>query len=143
MTSDVIPDQSSAFGERVRRRLTEEQVVWLTTVGRDGTPQPNPVWFLWDGDDGILIYTLSTAKRLSHIQRNPQVCLHFNSNARGGDVIILTGTAEILDQPSVVANSEYREKYDEGIERVSGSAEAFAAEYSVPVRVRVTHTRGF
>lgn len=49
MTSEVIPDRATAFGERARRRLTQEMAIWLTTVGRDGAPQPNPVGFLWDG----------------------------------------------------------------------------------------------
>ncbi len=30
------------YDERVRRQLTGEMTIWLTTVGRDGTPQPNP-----------------------------------------------------------------------------------------------------
>jgi PPOX class probable F420-dependent enzyme len=144
VTSDALPGLSTAFGARVRRRLTDEQVIWLTTVGRDGTPQPNPVWFLWQGDDSVLIYNSITAHRLAHMRRNPQVCLHFNSNDRGSDIIVLTGTAEILDDyPSVVDNSAYRDKYDAGIERVSGSAEAFAAQYSVPARLHITHTRGY
>ena len=40
-------------GERVRRRLTGEMTIWLTTVGRDGTPQPNLVGLLWDGGDSL------------------------------------------------------------------------------------------
>ncbi len=40
---------STPFGARVAQRLREEHLIWLTTVGADGTPQPNPVWFLWDG----------------------------------------------------------------------------------------------
>ena len=42
-------DTSSSFGRRVVERLENEHVVWLTTVAADGTPQPSPVWFLWDG----------------------------------------------------------------------------------------------
>jgi len=41
------------YGERVRRRLTGEMTIWLTRVGRDGTPQPNPVGFGWDGGDSL------------------------------------------------------------------------------------------
>ena len=41
------------YGERVRRRLTGEMTIWLTTVGRDGTPQPNPAGFGWDGGDSL------------------------------------------------------------------------------------------
>jgi hypothetical protein len=31
------------YGQRVRRRLTGEMTTWLTTVGSDGTPQPNRI----------------------------------------------------------------------------------------------------
>jgi hypothetical protein len=41
------------YGERVRRRLTGGMTIRLTTVGRDGTPQPNLVGFLWDGGDSL------------------------------------------------------------------------------------------
>jgi PPOX class probable F420-dependent enzyme len=144
VTQDVIPDQSTAFGGKVRRRLGAEHVIWLTTVGRDGTPQPNPVWFVWQGDDSILIYNRTTANRLVHIRRNPRVCLHLNSDSHGSDVVVLTGTAEILDDhPSAADNSRYRGKYAEWMERVSGSIEAFAEEYAIPVRVHITHARGF
>jgi hypothetical protein len=30
------------YGERVRRRLTGEMTIWLTTVGRDGYPAAEP-----------------------------------------------------------------------------------------------------
>ncbi|HEU5025935.1 MAG TPA: hypothetical protein VFV01_13535 [Spirillospora sp.] len=53
MASEVIPDRATALGERVRRRLTRETTIRLTTVGRDGTPQPNPVGFLWDGGPAV------------------------------------------------------------------------------------------
>ncbi len=42
------------YGERVRRRLTGEMTTWLTTAGRDGTPQPNPAGFGWDGGDSLV-----------------------------------------------------------------------------------------
>ncbi|WAX58089.1 hypothetical protein M6B22_04785 [Jatrophihabitans cynanchi] len=36
----VLPAAGTPFGDRVRERLADEQVIWLTTVGADGTPQP-------------------------------------------------------------------------------------------------------
>jgi dTDP-4-amino-4,6-dideoxygalactose transaminase len=51
-----LPD--SDFGRRVQARLEEAVVGWLTTVGQDGTPQPNPVWFITDGDE-ILVPALT------------------------------------------------------------------------------------
>jgi hypothetical protein len=72
VTSEVIPDRATAYGERVRRRLTDETSIWLTTTGWDGTPQPNPVGFLWDGGDSVLTYSQADARRLANIRRQPR-----------------------------------------------------------------------
>src|SRR3954451_7916261 len=61
MMATILPDPATPFGERVAQRLREEVVIWLTTTGADGTPQPAPVWFLWEGET-FLIYTLANAK---------------------------------------------------------------------------------
>jgi PPOX class probable F420-dependent enzyme len=143
VTGEVIPDRASAFGERVRRRLTDEASIWLTTTGRDGTPQPNPVGFLWDGGDSVLTYSQADARRVANIRRQPRVSLHFDSNG-GGDIVVLAGTAEILnDHPAVSGNRAWLEKYGPAIEARFGSAAKFAEQFSVPVRIRLTRVRGF
>ena len=144
VTSEVIPDRATAYGERVRRRLTDEMTIWLTTVGRDGTPQPNPVGFLWDGGDSLLTYNRTEAKRLANIRRQPLVSLNFDSDGGGGDIVVFTGTAEILDDyPAVPDNSAWLEKYSEEIAARFGDAVKFAETYSVPVRIHLTRVRGF
>jgi PPOX class probable F420-dependent enzyme len=140
MASEAIP--GTAHGERVRRRLTEEMTIWLTTVGRDGAPQPNPVGFLWDGGDSVLIYSQAGARRLANIRRRPLVSLNFDGNG-GDDIVVLLGTAEVLDDhPAVSANPAWLEKYGEAIEARFGSAVKFAERFSVPVRVHLTRVRG-
>jgi PPOX class probable F420-dependent enzyme len=138
----VLPE--GAFGERVRTRLREEQLIWFTTVGSDGTPQPNPVWFLWDGDDTVLVYNRTDAHRLAHIDAHPQVALNLQANASGGDIVVLTGTARrATSTPPPHENPAYLAKYGRAIDSISGNAEAFAAEYSVPVEIDVRRIRGF
>ena len=142
MTSEVIPDRATAYGERVRRRLTDEMMIWLTTVGREGTPQPNPVGFLWDGGDSLLTYSQTDARRLANIRRQPLVSLNFDSNG-GDDIVVLTGTAEILDDyPAVPDNPAWLEKYGEAIDARFGDAVKFAERFSVPVRIHLTRIRG-
>lgn len=137
----VLP--GGAFGERVARRLREDYAIWLVTVGADGTPQPNPVWFLWREPDVVLVYSRTGAARLGHIAARPQVALNFNSSSAGGDVVVLTGTAAVADLPAADRNGDYLAKYEQAMQRVSGSTEAFAAAYSVPVEVTVRRVRGF
>lgn len=92
--SSAMPPTSTAFGGRVARRLREEKLAWLTTVGEDGTPQPNPVWFLWEGDT-ILMYSLPHAARVANIKRNPRVSFNFDGDGRGGNIIVIGGEARI------------------------------------------------
>ncbi len=135
-----LPD--SDFGRRVRARLEEAVVGWLTTVGQDGTPQPNPVWFITDGDE-ILVYNRSDARRLRHLSRNPRVSLNLDSH-EGGAIVVITGEARILpDAPAPDAVADYVAKYGERMRRVSGSLEAFGAKYPVAVRIRPERVRGF
>jgi PPOX class probable F420-dependent enzyme len=143
VSSEVIPNRATPYGERIRRRLTDEMTIWLTTVGSDGTPQPNPVGFLWDGGDSLLIYSQTKAKRLANIRQHPLVSLNFDSKG-GDDIVVFTGTAEILgDYPAVPDNPAWLMKYGEAIDARFGSAVKFAERFSVPIRIHLTRVRGF
>jgi PPOX class probable F420-dependent enzyme len=139
----VLPDPKSEFGARVRERIETEHVIWFTTVGADGTPQPNPVWFLWQ-DDGLLVFNRAGAKRLAHIEARPQVSLHFNGNDQGGDIVVLSGTARRLEgHPRPHEVPEYVAKYGDAMAGISGDTETFGAAYPVAVRIDVARVRGF
>lgn len=142
MTSFTLPSPESPFGERVARRLRDDIVAWLTTVSADGTPQPNPIWFHWDGAS-FLIYSLPGAARLNHIARNPHVSLNFDGNGRGGDIIVFTGTAHVSpNEPPADQNAIYLAKYRTAIDRNFGGPAAFAARYSTPIRFTPLKVRG-
>ncbi len=127
----------------MRDRLRDETLIWLTTTGADGTPQPNPVWFLWDGVDSLLVYNRAHARRLEHVARHPRVAMHFDGNGRGGDIVVFAGAAEHApDVPGADHNAEYLAKYRDAMTSVSGSPEDFATQYPVPLRIRISKTRG-
>lgn len=135
-------DATTDFGRKVLGRLADEQVVWLTTVGSSGTPQPNPVWFRWH-DGEFLVFSKPDAK-VRNIQRNSRVSLNLNSTAAGGDVVVFTGTARIADErPAEDEVADYTAKYTEGLRSISLTAEQFYAEYSVPLRIIPDRLRGF
>ena len=137
-------DTSTEFGQRARRRLDSETVIWLITQGKDGTPQPSPVWFLPDGDDEIVIYSQPEKPKLRNIAARPAVALTFNATESGGDVVIFHGEARIDEHaPACTGLPGYVAKYARGIAGLGTTPEGFAAEYSVPVRARLTRLRGF
>lgn len=141
MTS-VVPDPNTPESAKIAARLRDEVVVWLTTVDTNGTPQPAPVWFLWE-NDSFLIYSLNTAKRLDHIRRNPRVSLNFDSD-NGGDVLVFIGEAEIVaDAPTPDRVPAYVQKYGARIARISDAPQTFAARYSVAIRVTPVRMRSF
>lgn len=136
-------DTSSDFGQRAARRLAEEQVAWLSTVDNNGTPQPVPVWFLWDGQTAI-IYSQPGQAKIRNVERTGRASLNFNSDFHGGDVVVLTGTAEIEPSaPAADQNPAYVEKYADGIASINMTPESFAAAYSVPIRLTPAKLRGF
>ena len=139
-----LPDPSTPFGERVARRLREDRLIWFTTVDAKGTPQPTPVWFLWDETHStILIYSRAGAKRLEHLQHNSRVALNFDGNGNGGDIIVITGEAHVsTDDPPADRLPVYADKYREFIARLYATPEKFAAAYPVTLRIRPIAIRG-
>ena len=139
----MLYDPTTPFGARVERRLREEEVIWLTTVRRDGTPQPNPVWFVWNGET-LLIYTLPDSFKVRNIRRSPRVSLHFDSGVNGEDVVVFTGTASLDENaPTAQENPAYLEKYGEDIVRIGLTPKSMSASYSVAIRVKPEKVRGF
>ena len=135
-------DEGTEFGARVARRLREETVVWLTTVTPAGAPLPRPVGFLWDGGEMVSMYSQPGA-RVRNISANPKVALNFDGDSRGGDIVILSGTAQIdPDAPAADANPAWLEKYTAQVERTGMTLASYAARFSVPIRIRVTRLDG-
>lgn len=134
-------DFSSEFGKRALRRLEAEPIGWLVTVGGDGTPQPSPVWYLWDGET-CLIYSRPNTPKVRNVRQRPQAALHLEGDGRGGNIVVLTGTAAIEDAAPVHENAAYLEKYRDHIARIGYTPEGMAAAYSTPIRFRPTTLRG-
>ncbi len=60
-------DTSTEFGKRVEHRLEHEQVAWLTTVDGSGRPFPSLIWFLYEDDGTLLIYSQQNKTKLRNI----------------------------------------------------------------------------
>jgi PPOX class probable F420-dependent enzyme len=128
--------------EQVKRRLTTDEVAWLTTVTPSGKPAPRPVWFVWDGA-AIIIYSMNGAARLKNIERDPQVTVHFDSN-HGGDIVVLSGRAEVV--PDAPPPSEFPgllAKYASHMQRMGETPEWYDNNYGVALRVTPERSWGF
>jgi PPOX class probable F420-dependent enzyme len=148
----ILPDPATEYGRTVRRRLAEEEIIWLVTVNSAGVPQPNPVWFLWIQDEGdewgdgsFLIYHSDTAARLRSLKERPTVALHFDGGVHDLEVSVFTGDVEILEgHPPIGEIPEFVAKYTDRAAKYFGKTVAEAMEkYSVATRIRPSKVRGF
>jgi len=137
-------DLSSDFGRKVQHYLDTQDVIWFTTIGSDLTPQPRPVWFVWDGAT-FLIYSQPDHK-VRHIATHPRVALNFNTDYETGDkdVIVFTGSATVDDRvPAAHNNTAYLEKYRDGIAGLKMTPEEYGEKYSVAIRITPANVRGW
>jgi PPOX class probable F420-dependent enzyme len=112
-------------------------------VTPSGAPLPRPVGFLWDGGKNVSVYSQPGA-RIRNIGRNPKVTLNFRGDANGGDIVVLSGTAEVDESgPSAAEDAAGVAKYTAEWERFGMTAESFAQCFSVPVRIRISAVHGF
>lgn len=135
-------DTSSEFGQRLRQRLKQEETVWLTTVNTTGTPQPSLVWFLWE-DDTVFLLSQPHQAKVRAISANPRVALNFDSDGRGGNMVILNGTATLLDPMTVdQVSPAYFSKYEAGLKGLGFSPEDMINSYSQTIRITIDKVRG-
>ncbi len=131
------------FTEKVKRRLDDEVVIWMTTVNPTGQPQTSLVWYWWDGSE-FLIYSLDPTARVRNVAQNPRVALNFDGNGRGGDVVTIEGKAVIdTDAPTAAEMPEYVAKYRHRMDRGWGGPEEFAEKYPTAIRVTPTKVRAW
>ena len=133
-------DFTTKLGARTTQRLNQEKIIWLTTVSSNGTPQPNPVCFYWDGKS-FIVYSQPKSHKVTNIARNPKVSLNFQADSEGGDVVVLTGEAS-LDKHPPSHDSRYIEKYREEIPQIGLTPEGLAKSYSVQIRILPSKLRG-
>ena len=137
-------DLTSDFGRKVKQYIDTQDVIWFTTIGSDLTPQPRPVWFVWDGAT-FLIFSQPDHK-VRHVSTHPRVALNFNTDSETGDkdVIVFSGTAMIdTSAPPAHNMPAYFQKYREGIAGLKMTPEEYGEKYSVAIRVTPAHVRGW
>jgi PPOX class probable F420-dependent enzyme len=89
---------------------------------------------VWDGA-AVVIYSQPDGAKIKHIAANDQVSLHFNSTPGGGDVVVISGRAEVVQGaplPSEVPGM--LDKYRDTIEAM-GNTQEWYDSYSTAIRV--------
>ena len=135
-------DLNTPFGKRTAIRLVEEEIIWLTTTDKQGSPQPRPVWFLWNGET-ILIFSQPNAYKVSHIENRSRVALNFNTDNSGEKVTVFLGDAQIDRTPIPEGEmSDYLKKYHQGLTQINMTEDEFKDSYSLAIRITLRALRG-
>ncbi|GCE13701.1 TIGR03667 family PPOX class F420-dependent oxidoreductase [Tengunoibacter tsumagoiensis] len=133
---------SLELNPHVTERLRSDEIAWLNTVRPDGRPHSIPVWFLWE-EESILIFSKPDNQKIRNLRQNHFVTLTLDNTRGGGDVVILEGTAELLEVGAANASiPTYNEKYSDGLKRIGVSPENFTKLYSQPIRIAITRLVG-
>jgi len=140
-------DPKDSKVESIVKRLREDEVGWLVTV-HEGTPRPVPVWFLWDDDRSLLIYSAPRALKTKTVDAHPQCSFHFNSDEHGGGIAILDGRIARDDSvPPMLDNPAYVAKYTAALKAYTAEMkttdEAVSEEFSVPLVMAIENARGW
>ena len=134
-------DMTTEWGQHADQRLRSNVIAWLTTVGANGRPYTSPVWFLWDGET-ILIFSQPDKQKIRNLRKNTQVSLALDDSKEGEDVVVVEGSAELLNDPNVSAiMPSFVEKYSVLIQNMGWTPESLAADFSQGIRVTPTKIR--
>ena len=136
-------DLSTEWGQHAEQRLRSDKVAWLTTVGANGRPYTVPVWFLWEGKS-VLLFSQPNKQKIRNLRNNALVTLALDDTKGGDDVVIVEGTAELLEDPKAsVMLPEYVEKYSAMMQDLGYTPETMAADFSYGIRITPTKIRNW
>ena len=116
--------------------------MWLTTVTPSGAPLPRPVGFRWVGGDNVFVYSERGA-RIRNITSNPKVTLNFRGDANGGDIVILSGAAQVDESRPSAARYPVGREVRHRVGACGHDRESFSERFSVPVHIHLTAVHGF
>jgi len=85
----------------------------LATVRADGAPQVNPMWFLWDGERGVIRMTHTrTRHNYRNVEREPRVALSITDPEDQYRYMQVRGVVEsIEDDPTGSLHELLQQRY--------------------------------
>ena len=87
--ADVIPAQHADL-------LESTALAHVATIGPDGEPQNNPVWFDWDGTH-LRFSQTTTRQKYKNVQREPRLAVSIVDPANPYRYLEVRGTVERID----------------------------------------------
>jgi PPOX class probable F420-dependent enzyme len=137
-----VPPASTAVAARLDRFLSQEEVVWLSTVRPDGTPHLVPIWFTWDGT-ALLVFSKPHAQKVRNLRANPVAMLALGEPDEDFDVALSEARVELVEGPATALPADHLAKYGDRMAALGLSREEFLATYSQVLRITPTRPLGW
>src|SRR5690348_2699399 len=94
------------------RALMDAPVGVLSTVGADSVPQATAVWFLFDESEGVVRFSLNTARqKVKNLLARPRASLLVLDPASPYRTVELRGTVEVQPDDAYAFADQFGKKY--------------------------------
>jgi PPOX class probable F420-dependent enzyme len=90
--------------------LTSTALANIATVGPDGAPQVNPVWFDWDGTN-LRFGQITTRQKVGNLHRDPRLALAIVDPANPTRYLEIRGVASLVPNPEAELTHRLAKKY--------------------------------
>jgi len=128
---------------RLTRFLETEPVLWLSTVGPDGSPNLVPTWFVWDGMH-ITIVSKPGARKARNLAHDPRATVALGDAEDDFDVGLLRARANLLPTSTPPALPDgFLAKYASQITELELTPVQFAATYAQQIQLTPTRALGW
>ena len=105
----------------------------LSTVNPDGSPQATPVWYEFDGE-AFLVTSFANRVKVRNLRHSPRASLVIVDTVTYGEPLIVSGTAEVIDEGAQEATLRCAIRY-QGEEHGRVSAARMGGQPRVIIRI--------
>src|SRR5688572_32231529 len=82
----------------------------VATIGPNGAPQSNPVWFDWDGTN-LLFGQVTTRQKVRNLRRDPRLAVSIVDPANPTRYLEIRGVARLVPDPKAELTHRLAKKY--------------------------------
>src|SRR5829696_1568551 len=82
----------------------------VATIGPDGAPQVNPIWFDWDGTN-LRFGQITTRQKVRNLRRDPRIAVAIVDLANPTRYLEIRGVARLMPDPEAELTDRLAKKY--------------------------------
>jgi PPOX class probable F420-dependent enzyme len=90
--------------------LTSTALANVATIGPDGAPQVNPVWFDWDGTN-LRFGQITTRQKVRNLRRDPRLAVSIVDPANPARYLEIRGVARLVPDSEAELTDRLAKKY--------------------------------